>query len=114
MGDMEKRGLAKMLKGGVIMDVIDVEQAKIAEAAGAVAVMALERKFRAAGARSRGRDGGSQAGGQPGEGPRWAVETGGRDGPGRRPARAAAARRDRASVWAAARFRQVETDLRLN
>jgi len=40
---MEKRGLAKMLKGGVIMDVIDVEQAKIAEAAGAVAVMALER-----------------------------------------------------------------------
>mmetsp|Transcript_10716 Transcript_10716/g.30372 ORF Transcript_10716/g.30372 Transcript_10716/m.30372 type:complete len:297 (+) Transcript_10716:88-978(+) len=43
MGDMEKRGLAKMLKGGVIMDVIDVEQAKIAEAAGAVAVMALER-----------------------------------------------------------------------
>jgi len=37
------RDLAKMLKGGVIMDVIDVEQAKIAEAAGAVAVMALER-----------------------------------------------------------------------
>lgn len=43
MSLMEKRGLAKMLKGGVIMDVIDVEQAKIAEAAGAVAVMALER-----------------------------------------------------------------------
>jgi len=32
-----------MLKGGVIMDVVTVEQAKIAEAAGAVAVMALER-----------------------------------------------------------------------
>jgi len=38
-----KAGLAQMLKGGVIMDVIDVEQAKIAEDAGAVAVMALER-----------------------------------------------------------------------
>ena len=38
-----KSGLAQMLKGGVIMDVINVEQAKIAEAAGAVAVMALER-----------------------------------------------------------------------
>ncbi len=38
-----KRGLAEMLKGGVIMDVINVEQAKIAEDAGAVAVMALER-----------------------------------------------------------------------
>eukprot|EP00953_Heterococcus_sp_UTEX-ZZ885_P031782 16638-Heterococcus_DN1.PRE.1 len=38
-----KAGLAKMLKGGVIMDVIDVEQARIAEEAGAVAVMALER-----------------------------------------------------------------------
>ena len=38
-----KAGLAKMLKGGVIMDVINVEQAKIAEKAGAVAVMALER-----------------------------------------------------------------------
>lgn len=43
MSQVEKIGLAKMLKGGVIMDVIDVEQAKIAEAAGAVAVMALER-----------------------------------------------------------------------
>ena len=48
MADMKtsytiKAGLAKMLKGGVIMDVINVEQAKIAEAAGAVAVMALER-----------------------------------------------------------------------
>ncbi|TVR34868.1 MAG: pyridoxal 5'-phosphate synthase lyase subunit PdxS [Nitriliruptor sp.] len=38
-----KRGLADMLKGGVIMDVIDAEQARIAEEAGAVAVMALER-----------------------------------------------------------------------
>lgn len=38
-----KAGMARMLKGGVIMDVVDVEQAKIAEAAGAVAVMALER-----------------------------------------------------------------------
>jgi pyridoxal 5'-phosphate synthase pdxS subunit len=38
-----KSGLAQMLKGGVIMDVMTVEQAKIAEAAGAVAVMALER-----------------------------------------------------------------------
>ncbi|KAK4045919.1 Pyridoxal 5'-phosphate synthase subunit snz1, partial [Microbotryomycetes sp. JL201] len=38
-----KSGLAQMLKGGVIMDVVDVEQAKIAEAAGACAVMALER-----------------------------------------------------------------------
>ncbi|MDR3194525.1 MAG: pyridoxal 5'-phosphate synthase lyase subunit PdxS [Tannerella sp.] len=38
-----KRGLAEMLKGGVIMDVVDPEQAKIAEEAGAVAVMALER-----------------------------------------------------------------------
>ena len=38
-----KRGLAEMLKGGVIMDVIDAEQARIAEDAGAVAVMALER-----------------------------------------------------------------------
>ena len=38
-----KRGMADMLKGGVIMDVVDAEQAKIAEDAGAVAVMALER-----------------------------------------------------------------------
>ena len=38
-----KSGLAEMLKGGVIMDVVDAEQAKIAEDAGAVAVMALER-----------------------------------------------------------------------
>ncbi len=48
--------LAQMLKGGVIMDVTNVEQAKIAEAAGAVAVMALERipaDIRAAGGVSR-------------------------------------------------------------
>ena len=38
-----KTGLAEMLKGGVIMDVTDAEQARIAEEAGAVAVMALER-----------------------------------------------------------------------
>jgi pyridoxal 5'-phosphate synthase pdxS subunit len=38
-----KSGLAEMLKGGVIMDVVDAVQAKIAEASGAVAVMALER-----------------------------------------------------------------------
>ena len=38
-----KRGMADMLKGGVIMDVVTAEQAKIAEDAGAVAVMALER-----------------------------------------------------------------------
>ena len=38
-----KVGLAEMLKGGVIMDVMNVDQAKIAEEAGAVAVMALER-----------------------------------------------------------------------
>src|SRR5436309_15965333 len=38
-----KTGLAEMLKGGVIMDVTDAEQARIAQDAGAVAVMALER-----------------------------------------------------------------------
>ena len=38
-----KVGLAEMLKGGVIMDVTNAEQAKIAENAGATAVMALER-----------------------------------------------------------------------
>ncbi|KAI9706824.1 MAG: Pyridoxal 5'-phosphate synthase subunit snz1 [Bogoriella megaspora] len=48
-GDVEspnfavKAGLARMLKGGVIMDVVNAEQARIAEEAGAVAVMALER-----------------------------------------------------------------------
>jgi pyridoxal 5'-phosphate synthase pdxS subunit len=41
--DRVKRGLADMLKGGVIMDVTNADQAKIAEEAGAVAVMALER-----------------------------------------------------------------------
>ncbi|EEJ54178.1 pyridoxal 5'-phosphate synthase lyase subunit PdxS [Mobiluncus mulieris] len=41
--DLVKRGMAQMLKGGVIMDVVTAEQAKIAEDAGAVAVMALER-----------------------------------------------------------------------
>ena len=38
-----KRGLAEMLRGGVIMDVVDPEQARIAEDSGACAVMALER-----------------------------------------------------------------------
>jgi pyridoxal 5'-phosphate synthase pdxS subunit len=42
-GARVKRGLAEMLKGGVIMDVTSAEQARIAEEAGAVAVMALER-----------------------------------------------------------------------
>ena len=41
--DLVKRGLAELLRGGVIMDVVTPEQAKIAEDAGAVAVMALER-----------------------------------------------------------------------
>ena len=41
--ELVKRGLAEMLKGGVIMDVVDAEQARIAEDAGAAAVMALER-----------------------------------------------------------------------
>ena len=51
-----KSGLAQMLKGGVIMDVVNAEQAKIAESAGAVAVMALERvpaDIRAAGGVAR-------------------------------------------------------------
>jgi pyridoxal 5'-phosphate synthase pdxS subunit len=44
VGTMEvKVGLAKMLKGGVIMDVVNADQARIAEEAGACAVMALER-----------------------------------------------------------------------
>ena len=44
MGKYElNKNLAQMLKGGVIMDVTNAEQAKIAEAAGACAVMALER-----------------------------------------------------------------------
>jgi len=41
-----KSGLAEMLKGGVIMDVTNVEQAQIAEKAGATAVMARTRPFR--------------------------------------------------------------------
>ncbi|MFP6716090.1 MAG: pyridoxal 5'-phosphate synthase lyase subunit PdxS, partial [Alphaproteobacteria bacterium] len=41
--DTVKAGHAQMLKGGVIMDVVTPEQARIAEEAGAVAVMALER-----------------------------------------------------------------------
>src|SRR5665213_2641452 len=41
--ELVKRGLAEMLRGGVIMDVVDAAQAKIAEDAGATAVMALER-----------------------------------------------------------------------
>ncbi|RIV17283.1 pyridoxal 5'-phosphate synthase lyase subunit PdxS [Alicyclobacillaceae bacterium I2511] len=54
--DIVKRGMAEMQKGGVIMDVVTAEQAKIAEAAGAVAVMALERvpsDIRAAGGVAR-------------------------------------------------------------
>ncbi|MCL6517927.1 pyridoxal 5'-phosphate synthase lyase subunit PdxS [Alicyclobacillus sp.] len=54
--DVVKRGMAQMQKGGVIMDVVSAEQAKIAEAAGAVAVMALERvpsDIRAAGGVAR-------------------------------------------------------------
>ncbi|GGJ07141.1 pyridoxal 5'-phosphate synthase subunit PdxS [Alicyclobacillus cellulosilyticus] len=54
--EMVKRGMAQMQKGGVIMDVVTPEQAKIAEAAGACAVMALERvpsDIRAAGGVAR-------------------------------------------------------------
>jgi len=54
--DVVKRGMAEMQKGGVIMDVISAEQARIAEAAGASAVMALERvpsDIRAAGGVAR-------------------------------------------------------------
>jgi pyridoxal 5'-phosphate synthase pdxS subunit len=54
--DKVKRGLAQMLKGGVIMDVTNAEQAVIAEQAGAVSVMALERvpaDIRAAGGVAR-------------------------------------------------------------
>ncbi|MFC4619723.1 pyridoxal 5'-phosphate synthase lyase subunit PdxS [Camelliibacillus cellulosilyticus] len=54
--DRVKRGMAEMQKGGVIMDVVNAEQAKIAEDAGAVAVMALERvpaDIRAAGGVAR-------------------------------------------------------------
>jgi pyridoxal 5'-phosphate synthase pdxS subunit len=54
-----KRGMAEMQKGGVIMDVVNAEQAKVAEASGAVAVMALERvpsDIRAAGGVARACD----------------------------------------------------------
>lgn len=54
--DLVKRGMAEMQKGGVIMDVMNAEQAKIAEASGACAVMALERvpsDIRAAGGVAR-------------------------------------------------------------
>ncbi len=54
--DKVKRGMAEMQKGGVIMDVVNAEQAKVAEQAGAVAVMALERvpaDIRAAGGVAR-------------------------------------------------------------
>src|SRR4028119_1745858 len=59
--DRVKRGMAEMLKGGVIMDVVDAEQARIAEDAGAVAVRALERV-----AADRRRDGGGARPGGPG------------------------------------------------
>ncbi|MBN2014947.1 MAG: pyridoxal 5'-phosphate synthase lyase subunit PdxS [Candidatus Altiarchaeota archaeon] len=54
--DLLKKGFAKMVKGGVVMDVTNAEQARIAEEAGAVAVMALERvpaDIRAAGGVAR-------------------------------------------------------------
>src|SRR5262245_31993749 len=57
--NVTKLGLAEMLKGGVIMDVVDAEQARIAEQAGACAVMALERvpaQIRAEGGVARASD----------------------------------------------------------
>jgi pyridoxal 5'-phosphate synthase pdxS subunit len=57
--NLTKAGLAEMLKGGVIMDVVDAEQARIAEDAGACAVMALERvpaQIRAEGGVARASD----------------------------------------------------------
>jgi pyridoxal 5'-phosphate synthase pdxS subunit len=57
--NLTKLGLAEMLKGGVIMDVVDAEQARIAEEAGACAVMALERvpaQIRAEGGVARASD----------------------------------------------------------
>jgi pyridoxal 5'-phosphate synthase pdxS subunit len=57
--NLTKTGLAEMLKGGVIMDVVDAEQARIAEEAGACAVMALERvpaQIRAEGGVARASD----------------------------------------------------------
>ena len=68
-----KSGLAEMLKGGVIMDVTDADQARIAEEAGAVAVMALERV--PADIRARGR---RRPDGRPGQDHR---DSGGRDDP---------------------------------
>ena len=68
-----KRGLAEMLKGGVIMDVVTPDQAKIAEDAGAVAVMALERvpaDIRAQGGVKCSVDSGD------GEGPHWPFRRG--------------------------------------
>ena len=56
---LTKSGLAEMLKGGVIMDVVDADQARIAEQAGACAVMALERvpaQIRAEGGVARASD----------------------------------------------------------
>jgi pyridoxal 5'-phosphate synthase pdxS subunit len=56
---LTKRGLAEMLKGGVIMDVVNAEQARVAEQAGACAVMALERvpaQIRAEGGVARASD----------------------------------------------------------
>ena len=58
-GTTTKRGLAEMLRGGVIMDVVNAEQARIAEDAGAAAVMALERvpaQIRAQGGVARASD----------------------------------------------------------
>src|SRR5258706_466196 len=52
-----KRGMADMLKGGVIMDVVTPEQAKIAEDAGAVAVMGLEGGLAGGAAMTRSRGG---------------------------------------------------------
>jgi pyridoxal 5'-phosphate synthase pdxS subunit len=57
--EVTKLGLAEMLKGGVIMDVVDAEQARVAEQAGACAVMALERvpaQIRAEGGVARASD----------------------------------------------------------
>ena len=72
------KNLAQMLKGGVIMDVTTPEQARIAEAAGACAVMALERipaDIRAAGGVSREiHAGGTHPHGHPGVSPQGADE----------------------------------------
>ena len=96
-----KRGLADMLRGGVIMDVVTAEQARIAEDAGAVAVMALERvpsDIRAQGGVARMSDPAlieaiQQRGDHPGhgQGPHRAL----RRGPGPRGARRRLHRRER-------------------